>query len=284
VLEVGSASAEHTLLCMHGLRDSAQSLVPAFERNFPPSKYRILLPDLRGHGESQWSAAYGMANFILDLHNTVEQLVDGKFSLFGHSLGGHVAAKYAALYPENVDTLIIAEGLGPPVRPYEGDDTQELVAYRGMLERFRPTKTRTMVDFEEVQRRLQRNNPRLQPDVAQALVPHLVVPHENGWRWAFDFRANSAFIGASTDENKKFWRQVNSPTLLVSGIHSHEYWGHAMGADNFSGKFAEGEMENRIACFKDARHHWLEHSGHMIHYDEPQRLGKLCFEFMEQHV
>ncbi|MFT7651436.1 MAG: hypothetical protein ACI9UU_000538, partial [Candidatus Azotimanducaceae bacterium] len=33
-----------------------------------------------------------------------------------------------------------------------------------------------------------------------------------------------------------------------------------------------------------ARHHWLEHSGHMIHYDEPQRLGKLCFEFMEQHV
>ena len=284
MLELGASSAEHTLICLHGLRDSAYALLPTFEANFPLSKYRILFPDLRGHGQSGWSAAYGMANFILDLHDTAEQLVDGKFSLFGHSLGGHVAAKYAALYPENVQALIIAEGLGPPARPYEGDDTQEVLAYRAMLERFRPTKTRTMVDLEEVQRRLQRNNARLRPDAARDLVPHLVVAYENGWRWAFDFRASSAFIGASTSDNEKFWRQVNSPTLLVSGIHSHEYWGHEMGSENFNGKFAEGEVENRIACFRNAHHHWLEHSGHMIHYDEPQRLGELCFEFMEQHL
>lgn len=284
MLELGSASAEHTLICLHGLRDSAHALLPIFEANFPLSKYRILLPDLRGHGGSDWSAAYGMANFILDLHDTAEQLVDGKFSLFGHSLGGHVAAKYAALYPENVQALIIAEGLGPPARPYEDDDTKEVLAYRAMLERFRPTKTRTMVDLQEVQRRLQRNNVRLLPHAARDLVPHLVVAHEDGWRWAFDFRASGAFIGASTNENEKFWRQVNSPTLLVSGTHSHEYWGQEMGGDNFNGKFAESEMENRIACFKNAHHHWLEHSGHMIHYDEPQRLGELCFEFMEQHL
>ena len=56
-----------------------------------------------------------------------------------------------------------------------------------------------------------------------------------------------------------------------------------MSQSGFTGHFAEGEMEARAAEFPNAEHHWFENSGHMVHYDEPERLAKLGLKFLEQH-
>ena len=52
---------------------------------------------------------------------------------------------------------------------------------------------------------------------------------------------------------------------------------------NYTGHFAEGEMEQRAANFTNHQHHWFEHSGHMVHYDEPERLSALTRNFLEQN-
>lgn len=287
VIELGSAQAPRTVLFVHGLRDSAHALLPTVQTLLNAGgadAYRILLLELRGHGQSQRSQAYGMPNFILDVYNVQQQLIDGKFALFGHSLGGHIAAKYAALFAEQISALMLIEGLGPPTRAHEGDASKELAAYRHMLlTRFRLSSDRTLPSLDEVVDKLLKNNPRLDPAAARALAPHLTREQDGKLSWAFDSLASSVFVGTSAAENEKFWRHVEAPTLIVSGSLSYEYWGSELAEAGFSGKFAEGEMEARAAMFKHAQHHWFANSGHMVHYDEPERLGQLIADFLENN-
>ena len=62
-----SQTTQNTLVMLHGLRDSAWSLMPIAEA-FSHSNVRVLLPELRGHGTSIHSDAYSINDYILDLH------------------------------------------------------------------------------------------------------------------------------------------------------------------------------------------------------------------------
>ena len=278
VLRLGAGGGRPVVM-VHGLRDTAWSLL----RVAQPLAQRgseVFICELRGHGASSRSDAYGMPNFLLDLHSVMQQFAPQGANLFGHSLGGHIVAKYAALFPELTRSVILVEGLGPPRRPHEGDEAAELQAYRDMLlNRLtqRASRGRPIADIEDVIQRLCRNNPRLQPDHAREFAPHLVTEHNGTFRWAFDARANAVFIGSSRADNERFWRNVQAPTSIVSGALSYEYWGREMNA----GQFAEGELESRAALFPNAEHHWFDQSGHMVHYDEPARLVDHYQQFLE---
>ena len=45
------------------------------------------------------------------------------------------------------------------------------------------------------------------------------------------------------------------------------------------GILLKNELEQRAEAFAVHEHHWLELSGHMAHYDEPEELGRICREF-----
>lgn len=287
ILEVGRPT-DPCVVMLHGLRDTAWALLPvaAHLSGAHTPAYRVLITELRGHGASQRSDAYGMPNFLLDLYQTIQTLTPAGCALFGHSLGGHVVTKFAALFPELVKALLVVEGLGPPKRPHEGDDELEVAAYRDMLLSRavpRPSSGKPIVDNADVAARLCRNNPRLTAAAAAHIAPHMVQQIDGKLRWAFDSRASSVFIGTSPADNVRFWRQVQAPTCIVSGTLSYQYWGREMPNPDFSGHFAEGEMEQRVQNFAQHEHHWFENSGHMVHYDEPDRLGALSRQFLEQH-
>ena len=282
VLDMGNPDGL-PIICVHGLRDTAHALIPAL--TWPDASYRVLLPELRGHGGSDATDAFAMPNFLQDVIAVANHFNLDRFALFGHSLGGHVTSKVAALWPERVTALIIVEGLGPPRRPHEGDPARELEAYRAMLETRLITKTqRPMADLQDAIQRLVRNNPRLSSTEAERLAPHLTKPaRDGGYIWSFDSRAAGVFIGSSALENTRFWQAVQAPACIIAGALSHEYWGREMADPDFTGRFAEGEMEARAANFSQHELHWFEHSGHMVHYDEPERLRQVTRAFLEKH-
>lgn len=270
------------LIIVHGLRDCAQAFVP-LATNHLTDIHRVLLPDHRGHGLSPHSDAYAVGNFLLDLHNVIITLADGPVALLGHSLGGHIVSQYAALFPELVTRVIIVEGLGPPKRPHEGNEVLEAQTYRHMLlEWLSPSTSKDLGSLASAASRLKRNNPRLPEAEALRLAEHLTRRENEHLHWNFDSRANSVFLGKRREQDAAYWRQVKAPTCIVSGTLSYEYWGRQMAQDNFTGQFAEGEMEARADEFPHHEHHWFDKSGHMVHYDEPDRLGTLCRKFLEK--
>ena len=75
----------------------------------------MIAPDLRGHGDSAWSASghYTMANFIYDFAQLIHQQNLAPVTIIAHSLGGNIALRYTGIYPENVRRIVAIEGLGP---------------------------------------------------------------------------------------------------------------------------------------------------------------------------
>jgi len=77
-------------------------------------KRRVLVPDLRGHGESDWAKEYTWQLMVDDLDGFVRALGLDHFALFGHSLGGRLAYMYAGQHPEKLERLVICD-VGPEV-------------------------------------------------------------------------------------------------------------------------------------------------------------------------
>lgn len=76
--------------------------------------FRVIAPDLRGHGRSDWTSTYALADFEDDLGALLDALGLGAINLIGHSLGGHLALKLATRQPERVRRLVIEAAPVPP--------------------------------------------------------------------------------------------------------------------------------------------------------------------------
>jgi pimeloyl-ACP methyl ester carboxylesterase len=77
--------------------------------------------DLRGHGQSgRATGAYQVHHHVQDLHEFIQRVIGRPAVVIGHSLGGAIAAWYAAQYPDWVHALIDEDSdlLDPPDQPY----------------------------------------------------------------------------------------------------------------------------------------------------------------------
>ena len=102
------------LLLVHGLGASHadwNAQIDYFARIF-----RVIAPDLRGHGDSDHRPPYGVLPFADDLLQLADQLNLGSFLLAGHSMGGAVALQMALLKPERIAKLVLCNTL-PDFRP-----------------------------------------------------------------------------------------------------------------------------------------------------------------------
>ncbi|MGP0059148.1 MAG: alpha/beta fold hydrolase [Beijerinckiaceae bacterium] len=74
--------------------------------------FRCIALDLRGHGLSGWSADYSIDAGVRDVEALVEHLGVESLHIVGMSLGGNVAAHYAALPASRAKTLTMVD-VGP---------------------------------------------------------------------------------------------------------------------------------------------------------------------------
>lgn len=72
-------------------------------------RYRVIAPDLRGHGQSaKPKGEYTTEVFSTDIRALLEALgIDREIVLFGQSMGGQIALYYTIRYPDTVVKLIL---------------------------------------------------------------------------------------------------------------------------------------------------------------------------------
>ena len=83
------------------------------------SRYRVLCPDMRGRGQSDWDSDwqnYHPATYINDTWNLLDHLGIKKFIILGTSLGGLMAMIMASQQAERVRALILND-VGPEADP-----------------------------------------------------------------------------------------------------------------------------------------------------------------------
>lgn len=75
-------------------------------------RYRILAPDLRGHGVSPWSGPCRLSDYQQDLQLLLDSRVRGPYVLLAHSFGGCLAADVAARADERLRGLAMLSTSG----------------------------------------------------------------------------------------------------------------------------------------------------------------------------
>ena len=91
-------------------------------------EYYCLLPDLRGYGQSgrpTHTSAYHINKLLADLDALVDACQSVRPVLVGHDWGGVLAWWYAALYPQKIERLIVANAPHPSLLQRRLIDTPE---------------------------------------------------------------------------------------------------------------------------------------------------------------
>ncbi|MEU5403436.1 alpha/beta hydrolase [Streptomyces sp. NPDC005963] len=106
------------VVLIHGIGDSSATwteIIPGLAR-----RYRVLAPDLLGHGASDKPRGdYSPGAYANGLRDLLSALGIDRATLVGHSLGGAVAAQFAYQFPERTERLVLvgSGGIGRQVTP-----------------------------------------------------------------------------------------------------------------------------------------------------------------------
>jgi pimeloyl-ACP methyl ester carboxylesterase len=266
----GNATAP-PLLLVHGGRDHCRNwdwVAQALR-----GKWHVIAPDLRGHGDSEWSddGQYDMSGYVYDLAQLIHQQDLAPVTIIGHSLGGNIALRYTGIYPDTVRRLVAIEGLGLSPEMLAERAKRSLDArMREWIDERRGLAGRTprrYASVEDAFKRMQGENKHLSPEQARHLTVHGVNQNEDGtFSWKFDNYVRSwPPYDVPTAELHALWSRITCPTLLVNGKES---WA------------SDPATDGRAAHFQNARVAGFDNAGHWVHHDQLERFLELTAEFI----
>jgi pimeloyl-ACP methyl ester carboxylesterase len=257
------------MLLIHGGRDHARNWDWVAQKL--RDEYHILAPDLRGHGDSEWSRGgqYGLIDYVLDIAQLLDQLQLFPIVIIGHSLGGAISCQYSGIYPERVKHLIAIEGLGPPP-----DHIQRRPAYQrmqtwiGQMQAFAGRHPRRYPSLQDAVQRMQDANKHLSAEQAYHLTLHGTYRNEDGtYTWKFDnyVRSHSPYE-FNMDEARRIWGRITCPTLLVRGTES---WA------------TDPVQAGQASAFRNAQCIDIANAGHWVHHDQLDKFLSLVRHFIQ---
>ncbi|HEX5512765.1 MAG TPA: alpha/beta hydrolase [Gammaproteobacteria bacterium] len=263
--------AKPPLLLVHGGRDHCRNWDRLAARL--RSDWHIIAPDLRGHGDSQWSpdGHYSMAAYLYDLAQLIHQQQLAPVTIVAHSLGGNIALRYTGIYPEAVRKIVAIEGLGPsPKMQAERAKISIDQRIRSWIEEQRGLAQRTprrYSSIDEACARMLEENKHLSPEHARHLTAHGVTQNEDGsYSWKFDnYVRTGPPYDMSQSDIEHLWSRISCPTLLVYGKES---WA------------SNPQSDGRARHFQKAQVATIDNAGHWVHHDQLDKFLQLLHDFL----
>jgi pimeloyl-ACP methyl ester carboxylesterase len=107
--KVWPGEAAGTVVAIHGLTANHTCWYPLAGAVAP--RRRLIGYDLRGRGDSDKPASgYSLAIHDADLLGLLDHYRIERAVLMGHSLGAHIAVRFAAHHPDRVDRVVLVDG------------------------------------------------------------------------------------------------------------------------------------------------------------------------------
>lgn len=259
-----------TVVLLHGYLDHARSFDPVAAA--VAARYRVVAPDLRGHGESGHigpGGYYHFPDYLLDLHRLIEHLKLESAIIAGHSMGASIACYFAGAYPDRTRALALLDGIGPAAVPAE----RSPALLRRWVNDVRLSEARgatleTMESLDEVARRIGRMSPGASPERLLAMAETATLKTEGGWRWRFDpLHRTTAPMAFDVVRFRVFLQAIRCPALIVWGERS---------------PMRPPDAEERMALLGNLTRLVLPEAAHNLHHERPAELARALLGFFDE--
>jgi pimeloyl-ACP methyl ester carboxylesterase len=255
------------LILIHGGRDHARSwdrIARSLRVHF-----HVLAPDLRGHGDSDWTrgGSYSLSEYVYDLTRLMRLAGSRPTTIIGHSMGGMVGLIYAGAFPENVAALVVLDGvtvLPNAKRAPTHERFAKWIAQLDDLDRREPRRYRSIA---EAAGQMTAHNTRLDPALALHLATHGVRQDADGsFGWKFD-PAQRAMAPHRLwpEDHVALWSRISCPTLLLYAEKSF---------------LSDPQSAGVLSHFKQARAELIAGVGHWLHHDKPDEVLAAIGDFL----
>jgi lipase len=191
----------YPIVCLHGVLAHGLRFRKLAEERL--GRFRVLAPDLRGHGRSTWEPPWTLAQHVEDVLETMGAAGIEQATFIGHSFGGRLTLELATRgVVERSVLLDPAVWVPPPIalQRAEAERVKSPFASRDeALEARRPTALLAPPELLE-----------------EELDEHLVQDGDGRWRWRYLQSAVVAAYGELAQPPPE-WEDVSVPTLLLVG-------------------------------------------------------------------
>ncbi len=246
-----SYGSGHPLIILHGLLGSSDNW-QIMAKEFG-SLFHTFTLDARNHGRSPHSDEFSYRIMAEDVRNFMDLYKLQSTILLGHSMGGKTAMKFALIYPDRVEKLVVVD-IAP--RAYG-------TIHEPILEALASLKLIIYRDREEIDADLAKKIP--EAPVRQLLLKNLLRNENQKFVWKMNLdiiRKKYAEIDAAIHAERSF----EKPTLFMRGELSQ----YIIPQD-------EPEIKK---LFPKATITTINGAGHWIHAEAPGEFAQTLMNFL----
>jgi lipase len=237
------------LLALHGVTGHGARWQKFAEQYL--TDYRVIAPDLRGHGQSLAVPPWTLEQHAADLLELIDSYRLDSVAVMGHSFGGAIALHLSRLAPQRIQKLLLLDpaiGLDPA----------------GCLEEASMESKQTFPTREEAVAQQQRNWANIAAEAVEAEVDANWHETEAGWTQRFTLPAVITAWGEMA--RPAVLPHPGTPTLLVPALQE----------DLVRPELVQGL---KIALEDDLQVVSLD-CGHMLYLEKPDELAELVTTFL----
>lgn len=97
------------VVCLHGVQAHGGRFRRLAEERLVPAGFRVLAPDLRGHGRSGWDPPWNLETHVRDVVDVVAAASEEPVRWIGHSFGGRLVLEILLRAPERAAATVLLD-------------------------------------------------------------------------------------------------------------------------------------------------------------------------------
>ena len=241
------------LIILHGLFGLSDNWVSIGK--LLAHSYRVIIPDLRNHGQSPHNSYFNYSAMTDDIFELMEDLEMESAVIMGHSMGGKVAMQFALQYPEKTEKLIVGD---MSMRQYDERQTQ-IGIIKAMME----------IDFDRIESR---------SEVSELLKQSIKDEKVRLFIMKNLFRKTRTHLGWRPDLTSIF---QNIDSVFEAIADNNVYNGASLfvqGAD--SDYVLKSDVSKILQHFPQASFAVVPDAGHWVHADNPEEFLRKVMTFL----